>query len=91
MNLNGSVFWCFSISLRYTNRLAFATKLSSRRNIHWEWRFSVFFGHFSAFSLPCKHSRHGANLPAYERPRDGHDGWPARAQVSDKRSGVKVP
>src|SRR5437660_10259740 len=27
MNLNGSVFWCFSISLRYTSRLAFATEL----------------------------------------------------------------
>jgi ABC-type antimicrobial peptide transport system permease subunit len=26
MNLNGSVFWCFSISLRYTSRLAFATE-----------------------------------------------------------------
>jgi hypothetical protein len=25
MNLNGSVFWFFSISLRYTSRLALAT------------------------------------------------------------------
>jgi hypothetical protein len=23
MNLNGSVFWCFSISLRYTSQLGF--------------------------------------------------------------------
>jgi hypothetical protein len=27
MNLNGSVFWCFSVNLRYTSRLAFATEL----------------------------------------------------------------